>query len=57
MFYHQVIITNSIPFELTAEVPNKKTIAAFKEVEKMKKHPEKYKSYTSVEELFEDLKK
>ena len=28
LFYHQVIRTNSIPFELKAEIPNKATMAA-----------------------------
>lgn len=41
----------AIPFELTAYVPNAETVAALKEVEDMKAHPEKYPSYSSIEEL------
>ena len=55
LFYKQVIRTHSIPFPLKAEIPNRKTIRALKEAERMEKHPNKYKKYDSVEELMEDL--
>ena len=55
LFYKQVIRTHSIPFPLKAEVPNKKTIKALKEAERIEKHPNKYKKYDSVEELMEEL--
>lgn len=32
-------------------------LSAIKEVEEMEKHTERYKSYNSVEEMFEDLNK
>lgn len=57
MFYNQVIRTSSIPFELKADIPNKTTKDAIKEVEEMEKHPEKYKGYDSIEELKKDLLK
>lgn len=57
LFYKQVIRTNSIPFELKTEIPNKETLEALKEVEEMDKHPEKYKGFATVEELMEDLLK
>lgn len=57
MFYKQVIRTNSIPFEIKAEVPNKKTLKALKEVEDMEKHPDKSRSYKNVDELMKDLLK
>ena len=37
------------------EVFNEETLAAFKEVEEMKKHPEDYKSYSSVDEMMGDI--
>jgi len=40
------------------EIPNKETLAAIKEVEEMKemkKHPERYKTYTDADELFKDI--
>lgn len=39
------------------EMPNAVTLAALKEVEEMKKHPEEYKWYTDVDELIKDLLK
>ena len=57
MFYKQVIRTNSIPFEIKTEFPNKKTLKALKEVEDMEKHPDKSRSYKNVDELMEDLLK
>ena len=57
LFYKQVIRTHSIPFPLKAEIPNRKTKKALKEVKKMEKHPNKYKKYDSVDELVDDLNK
>ena len=57
LFYNQVIRTNSIPFELKADVPNEKTLKALKKVEEMEKNPEKYKGYDSIDSLMEDLLK
>ena len=57
LFYNQVIRTNSIPFELKAEVPNKVTMDAINELDDMKKNSDKYKSYHSSDELMEDLLK
>ena len=37
--------------------PSDELLEAMKEVEEMEKHPERYKSYKSVEEMFEDLNK
>lgn len=56
IFYKQVIRTNSIPFELKADIPNKETLEALKEVEEMDKN-NTGKTYHSVEELMEDLLK
>lgn len=57
LFYKQVIRTGSIPFELKIDAPNRKTIRAFKEVEKMEKHPQKSKRYKTTDELMVDLLK
>lgn len=37
------------------EIPNEETLEAFEEVEEMIKNPEKYKGYTDIDELFNDL--
>ena len=55
LFYHQVIRTNSIPFELKANIPNKETLEAIEEVEKMENNSSNAKTFDSVEELMEDL--
>ena len=55
LFLFQSVRERKIPFELW-EVPNETTIAAIKEGEEMMKHPERSKTYDTVEELMEDLK-
>lgn len=36
---------------------NNETLAAFQEADDMKKHPENYKTYNTVDEMFEDIMK
>ncbi len=36
-------------------LPNDETIAAMKEVDEMRKHPEQYPSFNSVDEMLETL--
>ena len=57
LFYKQVIRTNSIPFELKADIPNESTLKAIAEVEEMEKNPDSSKGFDNVEELMEDLLK
>ena len=57
LFYNQVIRTNSIPFELKVDIPNKTTVKAINEIEEIEKNPEKYKTFDDVDELMEDLLK
>lgn len=57
LFYNQVIRTNSIPFELKADIPNETTLKAINEIDEMENNPEKYKTFNSVDELIEDLLK
>ena len=42
---------------LNQKEPSDRLLSAIKESEEMEKHPERYKSYNSVEEMFEDLNK
>ncbi|MBP1560351.1 MAG: hypothetical protein J6C96_03800 [Oscillospiraceae bacterium] len=37
------------------ELPNEETLEAIKEVEKMKKNPDEYKSYDDVDVMFKEL--
>lgn len=55
IFIQQAIDFNGIPFVIRKY--NAETEAAFAEVEEMKKHPDLYKGYTDIDELFEDLDK
>ncbi|MBP3921033.1 MAG: type II toxin-antitoxin system RelB/DinJ family antitoxin [Bacilli bacterium] len=55
MFLTKCVKTSSIPFKIEEPKPSKEFAEALKEVDYMMKHPEKYKKYNSVEELFEDL--
>lgn len=57
LFYNQVIRTNSIPFELKADLPNAKTLSAINEVEEMEESQEKFKGYDDVDSLMKDLVK
>lgn len=57
VFLTQSVREQAIPFEIHEDRPNKKLLKALKEVEKMKKNPEKYKGYTNIDELFDDLLK
>ena len=55
VFLKQMVYEGTFPFAITREIPNKITLAAMKEVEEMKKHPEQYKGYHNVEEMMEDI--
>ena len=55
MFLNQCVKTSSIPFKIEEKKPSKELMKALKELDYMTKHPEKYKSYDSLDELFRDL--
>ena len=55
MFLTKCVKTSSIPFRIEEPKPSKELKKALKELEDMEKHPEKYKVYNNVDELFEDL--
>ena len=55
IFLRQTVRENAIPFSISREVPNSDTIAAMKEIEEMKKHPELYKRYSSFSELLKEV--
>jgi len=57
MFLRQMLREKAIPFEVRWEVPNADTIAAIRETDEMEKHPESAKTYSSVDELMEELLK
>ena len=55
IFLKQMVYEGAFPFSITREVPNADTIAAMREVEEMKKHPELYKKYSSFSELLKEV--
>lgn len=44
-----------IPFDVSIERPNAETLAAMREVEDIIAHPDRYKGYASVDEMFADI--
>ena len=56
IFVRQSLRDGGIPFDISLEKPNKETIAAMLEAERLVKDPNT-KRYTDLDELFEDLKK
>ncbi|MCL2152614.1 MAG: type II toxin-antitoxin system RelB/DinJ family antitoxin [Oscillospiraceae bacterium] len=55
IFFRQSLMHNGLTFAMQITRYNAETLAAIEEVEKMKRNPELYKSFDSVEALFEDL--
>ena len=55
VFLKQVVLTESIPFEIKKPKYNKETIEAIKEALEMIKNPTNYKTFNSVDELMEEL--
>ena len=56
IFVRQSLREGGIPFEVKLEQPNKGTIAAMLEAERIAKDPS-VKGYNDLDELFADLKK
>lgn len=56
IFVRQSIREGRIPFEVRLEQPNKETISAMLEAERIAKDPS-VKGYNDLDELFADLKK
>lgn len=57
LFLKQVTLTDSIPFKIEIPRYNKETIEAMEETKAMMENSEKYKVYSNVDELMEDLNK
>ncbi|MGI6090945.1 MAG: type II toxin-antitoxin system RelB/DinJ family antitoxin [Saccharofermentanales bacterium] len=56
IFVRQAIREGGIPFEISLHKPNKETIAAMLEAERIARDPS-VKGYDNLDELFADLKK
>ena len=55
VFLHTSRSRGGLPFDLRPPVPNAITLEAIEEVQEMKRNPQSYESFDSVEALFEDL--
>ena len=55
VFLKQMVYEGTFPFAITRETPNAVTLAAMKEIEKMRRHPEKYASYKDVDQMMGDI--
>lgn len=55
IFLKQMVYEGAFPFVISRDVPNQTTLEAMKEAEEMRKHPEKYKKYDSVDAMMEDI--
>lgn len=55
IFLRQAVREQAIPFRIGEPVPNAETLEALAEVEEMKKNPEKYRSYTDVDQMMKEL--
>ena len=55
IFVRQALREGKIPFEISLNTPNKETIAAMLEAERIAKDPA-VRGYTNMDDLFADLK-
>ncbi len=55
IFLRQSIRERSIPFKIRLDVPNAETIAAIKEITKMKADPSFGKAYDTVDDMMKDI--
>lgn len=57
VFVRQAVREQRIPFVISKAIPNKETIEAFNEVEKIKQGDKTYKRYSDVDSMIEDILK
>ncbi|MBP5216252.1 MAG: type II toxin-antitoxin system RelB/DinJ family antitoxin [Bacilli bacterium] len=57
LFLNQAVREKRIPFEIRMEIPNEETIAAINELPEMEKNKDKYKRYSSFDDLLRDVGK
>ena len=55
VFARKVVREQKIPFEISGDIPNAQTIAAIKEVQRMKADPSLGKTYTDVDQMMDEL--
>ncbi len=55
IFLRQAVREQAIPFRVGAPMPNDETLEAINEVKRMKENPSFGKTYSSVEQMMEEL--
>ena len=55
IFFKKSLMQNGLPFAMQMPRYNAETLAAIEEVAEMKRNPQLYNSFDSVEALFEEL--
>ena len=55
LFAKSSVRQQAIPVSLSLYEPNDVTLAAMQESEEMRKHPDRYKRYTSVDNMIADI--
>lgn len=55
IFAKKTVREYRIPFEIGAEIPNKETVEAIREVQEMKANPNIGKTYTDVDQMMKEL--
>lgn len=55
MFLKSAVSHDGIPFEVKRISPNAETRAALAEYKEMKNHPDKYKRYSSFDDLMDEV--
>ncbi len=55
VFARKVVREQKIPFEISGDIPNAQTIAAIREVQRMKADPSLGKTYTDVDQMMDEL--
>lgn len=55
IFLKQMVYEETFPFSITRNIPNKTTLEALAEEEKIKSSPNEYKRYDNVDEMMRDI--
>lgn len=55
IFLKQMVYEGSFPFAITRDIPNKVTCDAINEAQEMRRSPQKYKRYSDVDSMLEDI--
>ena len=55
IFLKQSLRSQGLPFQVSRDVPNAETLAAFEEFEAIKNNPNEYKRYNSFADAMKDV--